>query len=201
MQLEISFSSDILSLRHLRSSADLSLLVNASEEYVSMYVQALTCMLLHRIPNALRAPACYSFFIACDGVTVDSSSWIDLRVRFHTTVKMCCFYFFDIPVYGSQTGEAMYHLICILLDRVVGLNWELKRIGISTDGTPNMVGKISVAVTRLELDCLRGICRIWCWVYQIDLGVQTVVVEHMTHSFQNPIDRLIAYLRRQSNLI
>lgn len=114
MQQSISFRAFVLSLRDLRYSAALSFLGNVSGKDVSIYVQSLTFRSLQRISNAIRAPTGWVFFISLDGVTVVSSSYIGLRIRFHRVVKMCNFHLMAIPINGSYTGEAIYRLRTLL---------------------------------------------------------------------------------------
>lgn len=201
VQHGLSFRSVVLSLRELRSSAALAFMGNISEEDVSMYVQALAAMSLQRISSCLSDRRCWAFSIAIDGATVISSSYFDMRVRFYNGNSICNQHVIAIPLFGSHTGENMFDVVSKVLYSLVGDDWKVKLIGIATDGAANMVGRVSGVVTRIQNVCADGFYRVWCGAHQLDLAVQAVFEEHVKDNFQDPLHRLISYLRRQTNLI
>lgn len=140
VQHGLSFRAVALILRSLRSSASLAFMANVSEGDVSTYVRALALMSLQRISNKLQSPQCWAFSIAFDGATVVSSSYIDLRVRFHNGFHLCNYPVLAIPIKISHNGANMYDVISKVLTSLCGESWKIKLIGVSTDGAANMVG-------------------------------------------------------------
>jgi hypothetical protein len=54
---------------------------------------------------------------------------------------------------GSHTGENMFLLIFKFLDMICS-NWKSKLIGIATDGTSSMTGRINGIVSHIHHECL-----------------------------------------------
>ena len=74
-------------------------------------------------------------------------------------------------------------------------------VSISTDGERKMTGRIQGAATCFEQAALPGFFRIWCGLHQLDLKLQSFFVSLMGEHFYSSLMSLIAYLRRQKNLI
>lgn len=92
------------------------------------------------------------------------------------------------------------HLGCHITAKFFRALWELKLIGVSTNGAENMVGRFSGAVTRIINKCECEVNRA-CGVHQPDLAIQAVFECHVKATFQDPMHRIITFLRRQTNLI
>ena len=56
-------------------------------------------------------------------------------------------------------------------------NWKENLIGISSNGTSNMSGRFSGAVTRLHQVSVQGCYRVWCAAHQMNLVVQTKILK------------------------
>lgn len=131
-----------------------------TEVDVSMYVKSLAEMSLQSTSNFISKNNVWALSITFDGATVLSSSYIDMRVRFHNDVKMCNFHVFSIPIYERKTGGNMFDLISKLLSSICGERWKDKLIGIANEGAANMTGRLSGAVTRIAQECLGEVYRI-----------------------------------------
>ena len=64
-----------------------------------------------------------------------------------------------------------------------------------------MTGRIQGVATRFDQAALPGFFRIWCGLHQLDLKLQSFFVSLMGEQFYSSLTSLIAYLRRQKNLI
>ena len=74
-------------------------------------------------------------------------------------------------------------------------------ISIATDGERKMTGRVQGVATRFEEVCKPGFFRIWCGLHQLDLKLQLFYKNLMNEIFYALLTGLIAYLRRQQNLI
>ncbi len=103
-------------------------------------------------------------------------------------------------MFDLHTGEYMFNILCKLLD-ALDTKWELKIVGVTTDGAANMTGNQRGVVTRLERVALPGFHKVWCALHQLNLRVQSCVTTYYNDEYYSSLTGVIGYLRRQFNLI
>lgn len=111
-------------------------------------MQALDYMSLQQLSNSILSPGYSAFLIMFDVAIVVPNSYIDFRVGYYNNVNLCNFNVLPIPIYGSHAGDAIFNLVCALLDALVGDTWTAKLTGVASDGAGNMVCKVSGEVSR-----------------------------------------------------
>lgn len=158
-------------------------------------------MSLYWISNQLKIPNCWAFSTAFYGATVISSSYIDLRVRFFDGVQLRNYHIRAILIYVCHKDTNMFEIISKCLSSLCAEGWKAKLIGAPTDGADHMVGGLSGAVKSTIEQCQSGISRVWCGAHQLDLAVQSVFEDYMRESFQDSLNAIIKYFRRQTNLV
>ena len=71
----------------------------------------------------------------------------------------------------KHTTLGIKNIYCAFMVALV-LRWELKQIGICTDGARSMTGRAIVFATRLQKGVPSGFMRTWCGSHQVDLAVK-----------------------------
>jgi hypothetical protein len=143
----------------------------------------------------------WAFSIAFDGGNKSDTSYLDVRLRFAIENTMHNFHLVALPMRGRHTGENMFLLISEFLD-VICSSWRSKLIGIATDGTSSMTGRVSGVVSRIHRECFTdSVYRVWCGAHQLDLVAQKVFRKLCSDQFVNVVMGITGHLRRQQNLI
>jgi hypothetical protein len=146
----------------------------------------------------------WSFSIAIDSATHQSTSSLDLRFRVYSQKHRCIFNFHGcaIPMHERHTGEVMWGMLCKFLS-IFCPRWQISMLGVDSDVARNMTGRAAGVVTRLQNymheDC--PLLQIWCGAHQLDLVMEHVMTNVVGNSFFNVMLRFIAYLGRQQKLI
>ena len=97
----------------------------------------------------------------------------------------------------------MFETVSAFLD-VLAVDWQIKKVGILTDGAQNMTGCVSGgAVTSLQKD-MKDNCpfiQIWCGAHQLKLVMYHVMTEVVKQKFYKVLAGFISHLMQQQNLI
>lgn len=158
--------------------------------------------------------ASWAFSIGADESNSDGQdSHLDLRVQFPALVGfeggpavVNGFHLLAIPLFAlAHSGRVYCDLLIRLLD-VLCPDWRMKLIGSSTDGAGNMTGHNVGFSTLLRNEslCKEAFYRLWCIAHQLDLVTKKSVTkldDSGVFTFMKPLTEVIAYLRRQKNLM
>jgi hypothetical protein len=124
---------------------------------------------LQRIARQLRRS--WGFSIAMDSATHQSTSYLDLHFRvyipeFSNIINLhgCA-----LPMFDRHTGEVMFAMVSKFLN-VLCPNWNIRLLGVTSDGARNMTGRVAGVVTRFDnaMDDSCHLTRIWCGAHQLD---------------------------------
>jgi hypothetical protein len=173
----------------------------AHRNNVQRFVGAVVGVNLQKVSDLLCSAECWAYAIAFDGATVNSRSFLDVRVRFSANGNTENIHLLAIPLHGSHTSEAMANFVGNLLSVLCGAAWKNKLVIACTDGARNMTGKVNGVVIRLSVATLQGFFRVWCTEHQLDLEIQQVMSQVLSESFYQTLTGLISHLRRQVMLI
>ena len=143
---------------------------------------------------------CWTFSLAMDGATHQSTSYLDVRIRFlsENGIENC--HLLAPPMTDRHTGEEMFRMIEKVLD-VIRPGWKDSLLGVATDGARNMTGRYVGVVTLLDNATGPGFIRVWCGAHQLDLIMADVFDKQLKEDFFSVLTALIGWLRRQQNLI
>ncbi|KAH8933356.1 hypothetical protein BDL97_18G026700, partial [Sphagnum fallax] len=168
---------------------------------------------LAQLTKELTGMACYSgcnrrkvssflraFSLALDGATHQSTSYLDIRVRFWADDNIHNFHLLALPMNERHTGQSMFDMIVKVLD-VIFPGWRDSLIGVATDGAKNMTGRHVSLLTFLDNATGPNFIRVWCGAHQLDLIMADVYDNLLKEDFYSNLVSLIGYLRRQHNLI
>jgi hypothetical protein len=164
-------------------------------------VRAVVGVNLKKVSDLLCSEEWWAHSIEFDGATVNSRSFLDVRVRFCAKGNIDNVHLLAIPLHGSHTGEAMAKIVGDLLSVLCGAGWKVKLVGVCTDGARNMTGKVSGAVTRIAVGTLLGFFRVWCEAHQLDLVIQQVMSKVLSETFYHTLTALISHPRHRQILI
>ncbi|KAH8944818.1 hypothetical protein BDL97_12G005300 [Sphagnum fallax] len=124
---------------------------------------------------------CWAFSLALDGATHQSTSYLDIRVRFWAGDNIHNFHLLVLPMNERHMGDSL--------------------IGVATDGARNMTGRHVGLLTFLDNATGPNFIRVWCGAHQLDLIMADVYDNLLKEDFYSNLVSLIGYLRRQQNLI
>lgn len=169
---------------------------------VSKYVRLVCAVNLQRITELLKQS--WTFSIAMDGATHQSSSYLDVRIRMFIP-RICNIvnvHVVALPMTERHTGSAMYSILSSMLN-VICAEWRDKLLGVSTDGARNMTGRNAGLVTRMaaSLSPPNELIRVWCGAHQLDLVMEHILNTVIAERFFVATTTFISYLSRQQNLI
>lgn len=102
---------------------------------------------LERIRQILQEAWTFSF--AIDSGNVQSTIYLDIRVRFFWKGEIRNIHLLAVPVYGKKSAENLYELCESILD-CIAPDWKDKLLGFSSDGEPTMTGRINGIGKRLQ---------------------------------------------------
>lgn len=169
---------------------------------VSKFVRVVCAVNLQRISDLLEN--CWAFSLATDAATHQSTSYLDVRIRFynaqiHNIVNV---HALALPIVDRHTGAVMFEMLSSMLD-VICADWRTKLIGVSTDGARNMTGKTSGLLTRISgsITAPNELIRVWCGAHQLDLVMEHILNDVMKERFFVAATTFITYLGRQQTLI
>ena len=165
---------------------------------VAVYLRVMCASNLQILGDCLAR--CWAFSLALDGATHQSTSYLDIRVRFCTPDGLHNCHLLALPLNDRHTGEAMFEMVVNVLD-VIRPGWKDSLIGIATDGARNMTGRHAGLVTRLDRCTGPGFIRVWCGAHQLDLIMADIYGKMLQQDFFSVLTVLIGYLRRQQNLV
>lgn len=169
-----------------------------SEKKVGQYVRFIAA--LNYVAMAKCLAETWAFTIALDSATHMSKAYVDVRLRFYRDGDIHDHHAMLIPLEGAHTGLNIFEHICQFLD-VLCVPWRNKLIGVSSDGTANMTGRLSGTVTRFLEVCLPHCYRVWCVLHQLDIFVQEAFKGLLDGLWLTETTATIGHLRRQYTLI
>ena len=143
---------------------------------------------------------CWAFSLAFDSATQQSTSYLDLRVRFCFGDNIHNFHVISVPMDGRHTGEEMFEIIVEVLN-VIRPGWRESLIGVATDGARNMTGRFSGVVSKIQQCVGPHFVRVWCGAHQLDLVMARTYDKVLHEEFFSTLIALVGYFRRQLNLV
>ncbi len=120
-----------------------------SRQDVNKFIRVVCAINLQRITNVLRC--FWGFSIVLNFATHQSTLYLDLCfcvfIEEHNTIVNlhgCA-----LPMFDRHTGKVMFDMVSKFLT-VLYLDWTICLIGLASDGTRNMTGRVAGVVTRLD---------------------------------------------------
>ncbi len=114
---------------------------------VSLFLRVMCASNLQMLYDVLSD--CWAFSLALDGATHQSTSYLDIRVRFWAGDNIHNFHLLALPMNERHTGQSMFDMIVKVLD-VICPGWRDSLIGVATDGARNMTGRHVGLLTFLD---------------------------------------------------
>lgn len=134
---------------------------------LAMYVN------LEKLSELLAHKKCWAFSLVFDGATVQSRSFLDVRIRICIDGVIHKFHLLAIPLRSKHTGQAMFDFLKLAFDNLIHAQiWQGKLVGTPSDGAANMTGRVSGAFSRLSALTLTGYVRVWGMAHQLDPVLQ-----------------------------
>ncbi len=91
----------------------------------------------------------WAFSLALDGATHQSTSYLDIRVRFWVGNNIHNFHLLALSMNERHMGQSMFDMIVKVLD-VICPGWRDSLIGVATNGARNMTGRHVGLLTFLD---------------------------------------------------
>jgi hypothetical protein len=111
----------------------------------------------------LRLPQClagvWTFSLALDCGTHQGSYYIDVRCRFYQSGAIDNNHLLEIPRYDRQKAGNSFEVLQRFLDALVP-PWRYQILGMATDGSATMIGRINGLVTLIEDESKHEITRV-----------------------------------------
>jgi hypothetical protein len=167
-------------------------------QLVATYARIVCASNFQRLAKFLREH--WTFSIALDSATHQSTSYLDVRLRLFIASSVQNFHLFALPLLDRHTGAVMFDMITKALD-ILCPDWKAKLMGCSSDGARNMTGRFQGVVTRIARIVDSSLIRIWCGAHQLDLVIQAVMDDVVKDRFFQVMTNFIRHLIRQQNLI
>ena len=159
------------------------------------------CVAINLQKVALMLRRVWAFSVAADMSTHMGTSYLDVRVSLCWYMAVLNIHLLAIPMHYRHTGEIMFDTMAKCLD-LLHESWKDTIIGVSTDGTPSITGRIQGFATHVERAALSpGRIRVWCDLHQLDLVMQAFYKAVMSEQWYKFLIGLVGYLCRQQNLI
>ena len=195
----LSFRQAARVLQLTKERSGLASIGACSDSTISKYARIACAVNLQNISELLEKA--WTFSVALDMSTHMSTSYLDIRLRFHLAAcGIINVHFLAIPVYEKHTAAVIFDTASKALD-VICPSWRDTIIGVSTDGERKMTGHISGVATRFQNVAKPGFIRIWCGAHQLDIVLQSAYSKLGDNLFYCQLTALISYLRRQQNII
>lgn len=198
LSVGVSFRMASRILAMTKDGTGLASLGSVSEGKATSYARYVCALNLQSLKDLLARV--WTFSLAMDMSTHMATSYLDIRIRLHWKGDILNFHVLAIPMFSRHTGEQIFLHATRALE-VLAPSWKNMIVSISTDGERKMTGRIQGVATRFEQAALPGFYRIWCGLHQLDIKLQAFFVSLMDDQFYSSLTSLIAYLRRQQNLI
>jgi hypothetical protein len=125
-------------------------------------------------------------------------SMLDLRIRIPVNGDIHNFHMLVVPMFAEHSEE-MFKLLSDSLS-ALDPDWKMKIVGITTDGVASMTRVPKGIVSRIQAVAAKGLIRVWCAAHQLDLALKKAL-GRLPEAFLTTLITMIAYLRRQQNLI
>ena len=142
----------------------------------------------------------WTFSVALDASNKGTKSQLDVHICVYWNGKFENIHLLAIPMFDRHNGEYMFNILCKLLV-ALDTKWELKIVGVTTNGAANMTGNQHGVVTREERVALPGFHKVWRTLHQLDSHVQSCVIKYYNNEYYFLLTGVIGYLQRQFNLI
>ena len=142
----------------------------------------------------------WAFSLALDGAEHQSQSYLDLRIRFELRGDIYDLHVMAVPLVGRHTGLNMANHAMKVLD-VLCPAWKTKLIGGASDGTGNMAGRFSGALTLILRECSPHVYRVWCALHQIEIPLKRGYAAVEGGGWLQRTTTIIAHLRAQQLLV
>lgn len=181
----------------LRSKGVTSYVGIVSEEEISSNTQALTALSLHDICSLLSIPNCWACSIGFDTGTSQKDSFINARCRILDVSYIKYLYFLAILLTSRHTVEYTENSIFKCRQAIIGNNRMDWLLGMSSDGAASMIGRVSIAVIRIESLLKPNVYRVWCGAQQLEMPVQSAFDFRLRGTLPSILPSSISYMRRQ----
>ena len=113
-------------------------------------------------------PSVWDLLITIDMSTHKGAPYLVVRIRLCWQVDNLNLHLVSIPVFDSHTGENMFNVSAKFFECICQ-EWKKIPVGIATDVTRSMTGRIQDLVTRFEQGVFPGLMRFRCGGHQLDL--------------------------------
>jgi hypothetical protein len=117
---------------------------------------------------------CLGFSLAVDGSRWKRKKHIGIRVRVYEGSRMNNIFIGQLPVSKTPVGctptKHVFEEFSKLLDNIAP-QWKSKMIGITTDGSSDMVGRFNGLQKRFDNACENKLFCVWCGCHQLEVEV------------------------------
>lgn len=110
------------------------------------------------------------------------------------------FHVLSLPLFDRHTVQIMFEVLFKFLDALY-FEWRKFLVIVSSNGDRSMTGGIQGDLTRLSVEALLELYRIWSGLHQLDLLMQRVHWESLDEDLYSTLTGLIEHLRCQQNLV
>jgi hypothetical protein len=175
---------------------------SCSRRDVSSYARVVCAINLQRMKDLLKRT--WAFSLALDSATHDSTSYLDIRVRYfdERSCSIVNLHACALPMFDRHTGRVMFDMVAKFLGFICP-DWRIRLLGATSDGARNMTGRVEGTLSYLESSLLRelSLIRMWCGGHQLDLVMEHVMNRVVKESFLDVLTAFISHLGRQQTLI
>jgi hypothetical protein len=88
-------------------------------------------------------------------------------------------------MFDQHTGEVMFTMVSTIFN-VLCPDWNIRLLGVTSNGARNMTGSVAGVVTRLT--------RIWCGAHQLDLVMEEIISNIVKERFFSIMTGFITHL-------
>lgn len=148
--------------------------------------------------NIVTDRQCWSYSVSFDAEKNKGDAYLDFRIRIGLNGKIEKVHILVIPIRDSHTAELMFNLVQGRIIYDCGPKWNLKLLSLATDGASRINGRLQGVVTRFEEESSPGCFLVWFEVHDIDLIIENIMKKFMIDASQDPAQKLVSHLRRES---
>lgn len=173
-------------------------LEECSEAKVAAYVRCVLAHNLQAIADIVRAS--WAFSLCLERTEYLNTFCINSSIRLCISDDIQTFHLMAFPAPDRYNLDALYKSISLVLEVLCPI-WRDKLVGICSDGSDLAHSASHVIVDRFRAESSGSLIRTWSAAHQLDLVIRSVYRSVLDESFSDTLAKLIAYLRRQDNLV
>ena len=134
-------------IRATREQPGLASIGSINKATVRQYTCFVCALILQKILDMLITPSVWAFSISLDMSTHQGVLYLDIRIYLCWQGDFLKLHLVSIPVFDRHIGENMFNVSAICFDCIYR-EWQKILVGIVTDHTCSMTGRIQGLTTR-----------------------------------------------------